>query len=200
MITTVPTELDLGTDARLRGLRVWIAPIAQGGATDRRCRERRAVASVLRHIFGGDTTLAHTAEGAPTLPQHPQLQISISHCRSLCAVAIADGSAQIGIDIEEARPQLERVAPRVLSAAEMDIYAPGSDGLLQAWTLKEALYKAALTPGLDFRADIHICDARNAPAVAYVGELPYDVVYSRRVALPGANAFLSVVAQPLRID
>ena len=82
----------------------------------------------------------------------------------------------------------------------MGIYAPVSDGLLQAWTLKEALYKAALTPGLDFRADIHICDARNAPAVAYVGERPYDVVYSRRIALPGANAFLSVVAQPLRID
>ncbi|MGM9862418.1 MAG: 4'-phosphopantetheinyl transferase superfamily protein [Muribaculaceae bacterium] len=199
MMTAVPSELDLGADARRRGLRVWIAPIAQGSATDRRCRERRAVAAVLRHIFGSDTVIAHTAQGAPSLPQHPQLQISISHCRSLCAVALADGPAQIGIDIEEARPQLERVAPRVLSAAEMDIYAPVSDGLLQAWTLKEALYKAALTPGLDFRADIDICDARNTPAVAYAGERPYDVVISRCINLSGADAYLSVVAQPLCI-
>ncbi|MGM9846231.1 MAG: 4'-phosphopantetheinyl transferase family protein [Muribaculaceae bacterium] len=200
MMTAVPTELDLGADTRHRELRVWIAPIPQGAATARRERERMAVAAVLRHIFGGDTTIAHTADGAPSLPQHPGLLISISHCRSLCAVAIAEGPALIGIDTEEPRPQLERVAPRVLSAAEMAIYAPVSDGLLQAWTLKEALYKAALTPGLDFRADIHISDARSTPAVAYIGDRPYDVVYSRRIALRGADAFVSVVAQHLCID
>lgn len=200
MMTAVPTELDLGADARLRGLRVWIAPVAQGGSSARHERERVAVAAVLRHIFGGDTTLAHTADGVPGLPQHPGLQISISHCRSLCAVAIAEGPTQIGIDIEEPRPQLERVAPRVLSAAEMAIYAPVCEGLLQAWTLKEALYKAALTPGLDFRADIHISDARSTPAVAHIGNRPYDVVYSRRIALRGTDAFVSVVAQRLCID
>ncbi len=39
--------------------------------------------------------------------------------------------------------------------SENELAAYTSDALLlRAWTMKEALYKAALTPGLDFRRDI----------------------------------------------
>ena len=83
----------------------------------------------------------------------------------------------MGIDCEPAdRAQVLRVADRVLSEDEIKLvgqYAarleegdahheplPAEEASVRAnvlaWTVKEALYKAALTPGLDFRTQLHI--------------------------------------------
>lgn len=99
--------------------------------------------------------VAHTPAGAPVLADDPARHISISHSRTHLAVALST-AGPVGIDIETPRPQLQRVAPRVLSAAELEAYGAEPDGLLRAWTLKEALYKAALTPGLDLRRDVRL--------------------------------------------
>ncbi len=84
----------------------------------------------------------------------------------------------MGIDCEPAdRAQTLRVADRVMTPAEITLAAAYAEALTQgdahhapmeaeaarieaavlAWTIKEALYKAALTPGLDFRTHLEIC-------------------------------------------
>lgn len=112
--------------------------------------EKAAVARMVSETFGPDIRLEHNDDGSPYV-DIPGIEISISHCRT-CAVLVT-GSSPLGVDVETDRAQLARVAPRVLSQAELDIY---SQRLVEAWTLKEALYKAAKTPGLDFRRDIQL--------------------------------------------
>lgn len=122
------------------------------GVAPRREAEREAVERLVGHLFGGDARVGHRDTGAPYI-EGADVYISISHSRSAACLAVADDGAP-GVDIEEPREQLRRVAPRVLSDDEMEIYGRSMPLLLRAWTLKEALYKAALTPGLDFRSDI----------------------------------------------
>ena len=64
----------------------------------------------------------------------------------------------MGIDAERRdRSQVLGIRERFLSDAEMAMVA--ADDVvanITAWTAKEALYKAALTPGIDLRRDIRI--------------------------------------------
>lgn len=146
-------------------VRVLVCPLPAEGS--RREAEKAAVARLLEYALPG-AVLAHTPHGAPIVAGGPF--ISISHSRTHAALAVC-AAAPVGIDIETMRGQLPRVAPRVLSDAEMAVYGVSPEGLLQAWTLKEAIYKAALTPGLDFRRDIHLPlgDEKNEATVAAPG-------------------------------
>ncbi|MCM1096153.1 MAG: 4'-phosphopantetheinyl transferase superfamily protein, partial [Terasakiella sp.] len=119
------------------------------------------------------------AAGAPVL-EGSRLHISISHSARMAAVAI-DPARRIGIDIEDLDRgrQIERVAPRVLSAAELESY---TGRLLEAWTLKEALYKIADDPGIDWRASLPIPPA-----------LPSRLIHTGREG----DSWLSVVARPV---
>lgn len=123
-------------------------------AATRREAELAAVQSLLCEAFPDGLLLEHAPSGAPVLAGRTE-RISISHSRSRAALAVCEG-APVGVDTETARGQLARVAPRVLSEAELAEYGSVPGGLLTAWTLKEAIYKAALTPGLDFRRDIRL--------------------------------------------
>lgn len=99
--------------------------------------------------------VAHTPEGIPFLEvqgggDDPLPSISVSHSRSLVAVAVAPSGCPVGVDAETTGRdrQLRRVAPRFLSGAQLPRWSADPAMLLRAWTLKEALYKAALTPGM----------------------------------------------------
>lgn len=98
--------------------------------------------------------IVHDGHGAPAIEGSTEY-LSISHSRTHLAVAICP-DMPVGIDIETPRRQLNAVGRRVLSDAELEAYGHDENGLLRAWTLKEALYKAALTPGLDFRTGIRL--------------------------------------------
>lgn len=85
------------------------------------------------------------------------LHISLSHAGEYAAVAVSE-IHPAGIDIEQMRPRVERVAERFLSPEEL-VTLPDSDRLAHLclrWGGKEALFKLAGVPGLDFRCDIHI--------------------------------------------
>lgn len=137
-----------------------------GDAASRRDAEVQAVEALLRRAFGERCVLSHDSEGAPFIAGS-DVSISISHSRTHAALAVC-GRCPVGVDIETRRPQLARVAPRVLSPAELEVYGAEPDGLLRTWTLKEALYKAALTPGVDFRSGIvlPLGDKKNEATVA----------------------------------
>lgn len=100
---------------------------------------RPAVARLIALHAGADARLVHDPDGAPLLTGS-DLRISISHSRNFAAIALHP-SERIGIDIEEPRiEQLRRVMTKFLAPAEVPLW---SNRLLQAWTCKEAVYKAA---------------------------------------------------------
>ena len=117
--------------------------------------ERLATEAIFKKRFG-DITIGHDKNGAPYIVGLQDIKISISHCK-----------------IENPRAQLIRVKDRFLTDSEQkkleliinkragnsgntqrskptlpDIYL---GELLRYWTIKEAVYKAALTPGLGLK-------------------------------------------------
>lgn len=112
--------------------------------------------------------IEHTPDGAPLL-EDEQMRISVSHTgRFLCVAQLprtpeADllkfaPRTAMGIDCErEDREQVLKVRERVLSESELSLTdAEDVAANVLAWTCKEALYKAALTSGLDFRTQLVI--------------------------------------------
>lgn len=113
-----------------------VAPIVTTGHAD-------AVA-LLKSLLGPEADYVNAPDGSPQLVGS-RAHISVSHSRHWVAVAV-DSRSLIGIDIEEYRmAQLRRVADKFLSETEKALWA---EKLTEAWTCKEAVYKAALTPGL----------------------------------------------------
>ena len=125
----------------------------------RREAERNAVRECLLAL-GLDDTYSHTSDGRPHLPENNDMDISVSHSRSVAVVAVAPISDGLfGIDIEEInRPLLQKVAPRILSKEELAgiLHASDITAFARAWTAKEAVFKAARLQGIDFREDIRI--------------------------------------------
>jgi 4'-phosphopantetheinyl transferase len=77
-------------------------------------------------------------EGRPSLDGGPEL--SIAHSERLVALAVA--GAPVGVDVEPVlRDTDERGLALVLSAAELATAGRRPEGLLTAWTRKEALAK-----------------------------------------------------------
>jgi 4'-phosphopantetheinyl transferase EntD len=101
--------------------------------------------------------LADAGQGVETLisdtdrvPRWPQAVVgSITHCRSLCAVAVAPRtlSAGIGLDVEPAEPMNPELLPQILRDAERERMRDWPEawrdfaGIL-TFSAKEALYKS----------------------------------------------------------
>ena len=83
--------------------------------------------------------------------------MSLSH-GGLHACAVFHPYASVGVDVEGPRPQMQRIAGKFLHTEERAfLEGTTSDwGLRMAWGAKEAVYKAAKTPGLVFAEDIRI--------------------------------------------
>lgn len=105
---------------------------------------RLDVARIVREELGENVRVLHQADGSPVLAGSP-LNISISHSRHYVALALHP-TKRIGVDIEEPRmEQLRRVISKFLSPDELPMW---SDRLLEAWTAKEAAFKAAGIQGI----------------------------------------------------
>lgn len=116
----------------------------------------------------GFREIGHFSNGAPFL-YGENSRISITHCPGLFAVAtlpptpdinlvIYDSKTALGIDAERKdRKQVLNIRERFLSERELNMI-DAEDVLLniQAWTIKEAAYKAFFKEGLDFREEISI--------------------------------------------
>lgn len=157
-----------------------VTPIEADPDRTRTEREHAAVGDIIARFFGADARVGHRDSGVPYLVGREDISLSVSHSRDYAAVAFSS-ERTIGVDIEQWREQLLRVAPRVLSESEMAVYGVSSDLLLRAWTMKEALYKAALTPGLDFRRDITL-PSHPASTAATVAGRPYTIIATLTIA------------------
>ena len=134
------------------------------GITDavRRQREDIAVAKLVTEAFGQGAVRHNDSIGTPYILMNGRVinvEVSVSHSRSHAVLAVAPQGIALGVDIEDNRQQLQRVAPRILSASELRVYSSLPLGLLKAWTMKEALYKAtrrSFGKELDFTANIQL--------------------------------------------
>lgn len=144
--------------------------------------ERHAVADVVRHVFGRNAEIEHRADGSPVVSGgEAQCEISVSHGAGLAVVAVG-GKERIGVDVECWREQLRRVSSRFLSADEISAWGR-EELLLRAWTIKEAVYKAAGIKGLAL-TDIHLSESSSGAVatvfgrryrLSYFGEFPIAI-------------------------
>lgn len=149
----MPKPIDLPLLTQIGPVTVAAAAISSlTDLTDKRGRERQAALSLLRLTLDRDTlTIIHTPDGAPAIADSagvivPDLNLSVSHSADIVAIAVAH-DINIGIDVEHPSEKPRRVYSKFIS--ENDNLRDMSDqSLLETWTIKEAIYKAALTPGL----------------------------------------------------
>lgn len=150
---------------------VYLTPITATGNDSRSEREQAASRRLLSTVFGENAVKDHHADGAPFIIGREDTAISISHSASTFLLAVGKNGSPIGADIECQRPQLERVRQKFLTADEnrrrdrIEDGNAGMDFLVKCWTAKEAVYKAARTPGLglteiEVTDDFRMADAR----------------------------------------
>ena len=81
--------------------------------------------------------------------------ISISHSKNYCALGVS--SNEIGIDIEEMNPRIERIAERFVNKDEKQLINEESVlDLTKLWTMKEAMFKVNNRTGIDFKSELII--------------------------------------------
>ncbi len=81
--------------------------------------------------------------GKPYLKNYENIFFNISHCKELAACIVAD--SEVGIDAENIRPYSLRVAKRVFSDREMELFNNSEkkdETFFRIWTLKESFVKA----------------------------------------------------------
>jgi 4'-phosphopantetheinyl transferase len=92
--------------------------------------------------------------GKPHLKENPH-QISLTHSFPYVAIQI-HAYQPVGIDLEQPKEKLTRVAGRVLSAAEQEHAGNHIPTLCVYWCAKEALYKIHGMRGLAFQSHLLI--------------------------------------------
>ena len=117
--------------------------------------------------------ISHFESGAPFI-EGWAARISITHTTHFFAVAslpktpevaldIFNPRTAMGIDAELAdRIQVLKIRNKFLSARESELISEDNLSLnIQAWTVKEALYKAAFCEGIDFKNNLQIISLPN---------------------------------------
>lgn len=106
--------------------------------------QRAAAYDLLCRLMDGERPrLEHDDKGAPYLSDHPDLYVSISHCRRAVAAAVSAAS-RVGIDVECRRRVDDSLIERVCTADEKESIRLSDDPtmtFLQLWTRKEAVLK-----------------------------------------------------------
>ena len=121
---------------------------------------RAATQVVLGDMLGTDPAVVpisrrcehcgHATHGRPAVAADVPISFNVSHSGPLALVAVLEGEARIGVDVEavKARSRLDALAERILDADEHASWLQLEDdearlrGFLQTWTCKEAYLKA----------------------------------------------------------
>jgi phosphopantetheinyl transferase len=124
----------------------------------RRQREWLATRALLQKMLEESFEICHLMDGKPVLENTPY-HISISHSTEYAAVLLHK-KMQTGIDIENVSRSINKVAPRFLSAEELQNCLT-NDGysnikLFMHWCAKEAIFKMIPHQGVEFSTQIQI--------------------------------------------
>jgi phosphopantetheinyl transferase len=92
--------------------------------------------------------IVNALSGRPVLMDSPR-RVSISHSGKYVA-ALITRSKTVGVDIQRIEPKIARIAPRVLSAKELEDCDGQTAKLCAYWSIKEVLYKVYRERQLNF--------------------------------------------------
>ncbi len=115
---------------------------------------RALIKSLVEKIGSEYSGLRKDEQGKPYLKDLP-FEISLSHSSPFVAAQIHHGTA-VGIDIEQPKEKLLRIASRVLSDTEE---ADAGDDIVKHcvyWCAKEAMYKLYGKRGLHFNSELNV--------------------------------------------
>ena len=113
--------------------------------------------------------LYYNENGKPLLKSG--VHISISHAKSYAGIALS--KSQVGLDIEEHRPKIKRIAHKFINPID-EVSTESLAALTTLWCAKEATYKALSVPGVSFRSDIAISMNSNKKWLATCRDTFYD--------------------------
>jgi len=153
---------------------------------ERRRNEWLCSRILLEKVSGKEAhSLQYTPEGKPFFPDDGK--IGISHSRQFAAV-IWHPQLEVGIDVEELRPQLFKIKEKFLSATELAILHPEDLHTLTAfWCAKEALYKWYGLKELQFNQHIVLQNVQlTCPEQAPISGFIDAVVKKNSIALRAA--------------
>lgn len=139
----------------------------ESGRWQSRAEQSVAARRLLSSLIGDEVAVEHDSAGAPFLPQHPELAVSISHCRTAVAVAVSR-RGPVGIDVECRRRLSPGLVERVCSLAEREALASAADAdmaFLQLWTRKEAVLKCRGTGIKGFGSMVEATSATDCQVV-----------------------------------
>lgn len=108
----------------------------------KRQKERLMTLALVKRHFGADAETGHNPDGAPFVTTSASTFISLTHSGNRAAMAFS-ATLPVGIDLQDPSPALMRVRERFLTEEQLPVWGKDEDTLLQAWTIKEAVYKAA---------------------------------------------------------
>lgn len=158
----------------------------RGGAWHTLAEQRQAAYSLLVEVVGSAVAIDHDDAGAPFLPNHPGLHVSISHCPTAVAAAVARNRS-IGIDVESRRRINPSLVNRVCTPDEAAAIQAATDptmAFLRLWTRKEAVLKCRGTGIKGFGSMLEASTPTDCTLHDIDTQLP-DTVASVAVAVDG---------------
>lgn len=119
--------------------------------------EWMAVRVLLYTLTGEEKDIDYHPSGKPFL-RDASAAISISHTRGYAAVLLNDSGVEMGIDIEQFRDRVRKVASRFMRADEPVALYQGTDlwSLLLHWSAKESIFKCLNAEEVDFLDHLRI--------------------------------------------
>lgn len=138
---------------------------------ERRKVEYLATRLLLEQLTGGKVKIFHLNSGKPQI-ENSGLNISISHSAEYVAVFLSNEN--IGIDIENANRNIDKIAKRFLQTQEIEwIEKSGKQQFLKTlfWCAKEAIFKCSGQTGVQFNSQIYIPPFEFEKNVCFKGTL-----------------------------
>lgn len=129
-------------------------------ASDSRKIEWLQIRALLNHVFGQKVILHYTPEGKPFLKDFPGIELSVSHSKTIAAIALSK-YFEVGIDVETIHPKMLKIADKFIHPTEqvqMDSLSTVMDKLFFLtiiWTAKEALFKI-IGKDVEFKKDVRV--------------------------------------------
>ena len=158
----------------------WLIEPLSAGEGGQRERERALAYDILCRLLDGEhPRLEHDEKGAPYLPEHLEISVSISHCRKAVAVVVSS-EGRVGIDVECRRKIGDGLLERVCTPDEQSAVCAAEDStmaFLQLWTRKEAVLKMRGTGIQGFGSMVDALTANDCHVIDLEPRLP-DVVAS----------------------
>lgn len=174
----------------------YTAALTQFKLDSRKC-EWLAVRVLLKHLLQEEKAICYEPSGAPKLADG-SWQISLSHTKGYVAVQVSQNQPA-GIDIEYMASRIQKIQHRIMSETELSHLStqqPIIHALLH-WSAKETLFKALLTPDVDFRTHLHIHPFELAAAgMLYADETRTPSNHAFEIGYKVTDAYVLTYIQP----